>query len=64
MLGRPICAAIAVFGAGREVISQGLEGIPHLQPHFVNPAQIDNGVYATPQVPGSCSDLKGVRPGA
>ena len=31
MLGRPICAAIAVFGAGREVISQGLEGIPHLQ---------------------------------
>jgi L-fuconate dehydratase len=41
-----------------------LECIPHLQPHFVNPAQIENGVYVTPQVPGSCSDLKGVRPGA
>jgi L-fuconate dehydratase len=41
-----------------------LECIPHLQPHFVNPAQIENGVYVTPQVPGSSSDLKGVRPGA
>lgn len=41
-----------------------LECIPHLQPHFVNPAHIENGVYATPQVPGSSSDLKGVRPGA
>src|SRR5580692_12745590 len=41
-----------------------LECIPHLQPHFVNPAQIENGVYVTPQVAGSSSDLKGVRPGA
>ena len=41
-----------------------LECIPHLQPHFVNPAHIENGVYVTPQVPGSSSDLKGVRPGA
>jgi L-fuconate dehydratase len=41
-----------------------LECIPHLQPHFVNPAQIEDGVYVTPQVPGSSSDLKGVRPGA
>jgi hypothetical protein len=31
MIGRPICAAIAVFGAGRELISQGRGGIPHLQ---------------------------------
>ena len=38
-----------------------LECIPHLQPHFVNPARIENGVYVTPQVPGSSSDLKGVR---
>jgi hypothetical protein len=30
----------------------------------VNPAQIENGVYVTAQVPGSSSDLKGVRPGA
>jgi L-fuconate dehydratase len=41
-----------------------LECIPHLQPHFVNPARIENGVYVTPQVPGSSSDLKGVRSGA
>jgi L-fuconate dehydratase len=41
-----------------------LECIPHLQPHFVNPAHIEDGVYVTPQVPGSSSDLKGVRPWA
>src|SRR6266852_5958434 len=40
-----------------------LECIPHLQPHFVNPAHIENGVYVTPQAPGSSSDLKGIRPG-
>lgn len=40
-----------------------LECIPHLQSHFVNPAQIEKGVYGTPQVPGCSSDLKGVRPG-
>jgi len=39
-----------------------LECIPHLQPHFVNPARIENGVYVTPQAPGSSSDLKGVNP--
>ena len=39
-----------------------LECIPHLQPHFVNPARIENGVYETPQEPGSSSDLKGVKP--
>jgi len=41
-----------------------LECIPHLQPHFVNPARIENGVYVTPQEPGSSSDLKAVRAGA
>ncbi len=41
-----------------------LECIPHLQPHFVNPARIEDGVYVTPQVPGSSSDLKGVGLGA
>ena len=41
-----------------------LECIPHLQPHFANPARIERGVYVTPQVPGSSSDLKGLRPGA
>ncbi len=41
-----------------------LECIPHLQPRFVNPAHIENGVYVTPQVPGSSSDLKGVGLGA
>jgi L-fuconate dehydratase len=39
-----------------------LECIPHLQPHFVDPAQIENGRYVTSQVPGSSSDLKGVLP--
>jgi L-fuconate dehydratase len=40
-----------------------LECIPHLQTHFVNPARVENGVYVSPQAPGSSSDLKGVRPG-
>jgi L-fuconate dehydratase len=39
-----------------------LECIPHLQPHFVNPARIENGVYVTPEAPGASSDLKDVRP--
>jgi L-fuconate dehydratase len=34
-----------------------LEHIPHLQKHFVNPAQIINGVYKTPQEAGSSCDL-------
>jgi L-fuconate dehydratase len=41
-----------------------LECIPHLQPHFVNPARVENGIYVTPHAPGSSSDLKGVGPGA
>jgi L-fuconate dehydratase len=39
-----------------------LECIPHLRLHFANPALIENGVYVTPQAPGSSSDLKGVHP--
>ena len=35
-----------------------LEHIPHLQKHFVNPVQIVNGVYKTPQEAGSSCDLK------
>ena len=34
-----------------------LEHIPHLQKHFVNPVQIKNGVYLTPQEAGSSCDL-------
>lgn len=34
-----------------------LEYIPHLREHFVQPAQVQNGVYVTPQEPGSSSDL-------
>jgi L-fuconate dehydratase len=34
-----------------------LEHIPHLQQHFVHPAQVINGVYKTPQEPGSSCDL-------
>lgn len=35
-----------------------LEYIPHLRQHFVHPAIVRDGVYATPQTPGSSSDLK------
>lgn len=35
-----------------------LEHIPHLQPHFIHPVHIENGVYRTPQEPGSSCDLK------
>jgi L-fuconate dehydratase len=36
-----------------------LEHIPHLQPYFVHPAIIQDGVYQTPQEPGSSCDLIG-----
>jgi L-fuconate dehydratase len=35
-----------------------LEHIPHLQKHFVHPAIIEQGVYRTPQEPGSSCDVK------
>ena len=35
-----------------------LEHIPHLQKHFVHPVHIAEGVYRTPQEPGSSCDLK------
>lgn len=35
-----------------------LEYIPHLRDYFVHPAQVEAGVYKTPQEPGSSSDLK------
>lgn len=35
-----------------------LEHIPHLREYFVHPARIENGVYVTPQEPGSSCDLK------
>jgi len=34
-----------------------LEHIPHLNSHFVNPAEVTGGRYRTPQEPGSSSDL-------
>lgn len=34
-----------------------LEHIPHLNHHFVNPAEVIGGRYRTPQEPGSSSDL-------
>ncbi len=37
-----------------------LEYIPHLRHHFVHPADVSDGVYRTPQEPGSSSDLIGV----
>lgn len=35
-----------------------LEHIPHLRDHFVHPVRVEDGVYRTPQEPGSSSDLK------
>jgi len=35
-----------------------LEHIPHLRTHFVHPAQVQDGVYKTPQEPGASADLK------
>ncbi len=35
-----------------------LEYIPHLREYFVLPAQVEGGVYRTPQAPGSSSDLR------
>lgn len=35
-----------------------LEYIPHLKEHFVNPADVREGVYRCPQEPGSSCDLK------
>jgi L-fuconate dehydratase len=34
-----------------------LEHIPHLNSHFVNPAEVTGGRYRTPEEPGSSSDL-------
>jgi len=35
-----------------------LEHIPHLRGHFIFPAEVDGGRYATPQEPGASCDLK------
>jgi L-fuconate dehydratase len=34
-----------------------LEYIPHVKQHFLHPAEVVDGVYRTPQVPGSSCDL-------
>jgi L-fuconate dehydratase len=34
-----------------------LEYIPHLRERFAHPAEVDGGVYRTPEAPGSSSDL-------
>jgi len=44
---------------GQEVVF--LEHIPHLRCHFVHPAQVEGGVYGTPQEPGASSDLNDLR---
>jgi L-fuconate dehydratase len=49
------------IGMGHKAVF--LECIPHLQEHFVSPAEVKNGVYITPRVPGCSSDLKGIAPG-
>lgn len=44
------------LGLGHEALF--LEHIPHLKKHFVHPATVRDGVYLTPQEPGSSCDLK------
>ncbi len=34
-----------------------LEHIPHLRKYFLHPAKVQDGIYATPQEPGSSSDF-------
>jgi L-fuconate dehydratase len=34
-----------------------LEHIPHLKPYFVQPAQVESGVYKIPQEPGASCEL-------
>lgn len=34
-----------------------LEYIPHLREYFTQPARVEDGVYRTPQMPGSSSDI-------
>ncbi len=34
-----------------------LEYIPHMRDYFIQPAFVENGVYKTPQDPGSSSDM-------
>ena len=34
-----------------------LEHIPHLKEHFIFPARLENGFYATPQEPGASTDM-------
>jgi L-fuconate dehydratase len=34
-----------------------LEYIPHLRPYFAEPTDVSDGVYRTPQRPGSSADL-------
>jgi L-fuconate dehydratase len=41
---------------GHEVVF--LEHIPHLREHFINPCNVESGVYHTPQEPGANCDLK------
>jgi len=50
------------IGMGHEALF--LECIPHLQQYFTAPARIEHGVYATPEAPGSSSDMKNVAPHA
>jgi L-fuconate dehydratase len=45
---------------GLDIERTFLEYIPHLRDRFVHPAVVEDGVYRTPQTPGSSSDLHGV----
>jgi L-fuconate dehydratase len=44
------------IGMGHEALF--LEHIPHLREHFIHPVRVEEGVYHTPEDPGSGCDLK------
>jgi L-fuconate dehydratase len=44
------------IGMGHEALF--LEHIPHLREHFIHPVRVEEGVYHTPEEPGSGCDLK------
>jgi L-fuconate dehydratase len=67
--GKPVCPHVGDMGQIHQHlvlfnhIAMGheklfLEHIPHLRERFVHPAVVRNGVYVTPEEPGSSSDLK------
>ena len=64
-LGGEVAAALAASGSAADTVDKEsdnhdalfLEHIPHLRKYFLHPAKVQDGIYATPQEPGSSSDF-------